>query len=89
MYPRCTISSYHDVPRNDEQSMFKAIANQPFSVAIKASARDFQFNRGGVFDGHCGAQLDHGVAAVGYGTTNGLDYILVKNSWGEQWGEKG
>ncbi|KAK1400299.1 Xylem cysteine proteinase [Heracleum sosnowskyi] len=84
-----TINGYHDVPRNSDESLIKALANQPLSVAIEASGRDFQFYSGGVFDGHCGTELDHGVAAVGYGTTKGGDYIIVKNSWGPKWGEKG
>ncbi|KAK4753381.1 hypothetical protein SAY87_022179 [Trapa incisa] len=84
-----TINGYHDVLANNEQSLLKALANQPLSVAIEASHRDFQFYSGGVFDGHCGTELDHGVAAVGYGSTKGVDYIIVKNSWGPKWGEKG
>ncbi|THG08928.1 hypothetical protein TEA_003503 [Camellia sinensis var. sinensis] len=84
-----TISGYHDVPENNEGSLLKALANQPLSVAIEASGRDFQFYSGGVFDGHCGTELDHGVTAVGYGSAKGLDYIIVKNSWGPKWGEKG
>ncbi|TVT99663.1 hypothetical protein EJB05_54952, partial [Eragrostis curvula] len=80
-----TISGYEDVPANDEQALVKALAHQPVSVAIEASGRHFQFYKGGVFDGPCGAELDHGVAAVGYGP----DHIIVKNSWGPHWGEKG
>ncbi|KAL9680515.1 hypothetical protein QQ045_018394 [Rhodiola kirilowii] len=50
------------------------VANQPIAVAIEAGGRAFQLYQSGVFTGTCGTALDHGVAAVGYGTDNGKDY---------------
>ncbi|KAK4767694.1 hypothetical protein SAY87_002835 [Trapa incisa] len=84
-----TIDDYEDVPENDEKALQKAVANQPVSVAIEAGGREFQLYQSGVFTGRCGTDLDHGVAAVGYGTENGVDYWIVRNSWGSSWGEDG
>jgi KDEL-tailed cysteine endopeptidase len=85
-----TIDGYEDVPANDELALKKAVAAQPVSVAIEASGSHFQFYSEGVFAGKCGTELDHGVAAVGYGVTaDGTKYWIVKNSWGPEWGEKG
>ena len=38
-----SIDSFEDVPVNDESALLKAAANQPITVAIEASSRDFQF----------------------------------------------
>ncbi|KAL3340420.1 hypothetical protein AABB24_028850 [Solanum stoloniferum] len=84
-----TIDGYEDVPKNDEQAMKKAIASQPVSVAIEAGGKDFQHYKSGIFTGKCGAAVDHGVVAVGYGSENGMDYWIVRNSWGASWGEHG
>lgn len=37
----------------------------------------------------CGTDLDHAVAIFGYGTLDGLDYFIVRNSWGTNWGMEG
>jgi len=84
-----TISSFQDVPQSDENALQSAVAQQPVSVAIEADQQAFQFYSGGVLTAACGKNLDHGVLAVGYGTDNGVNYWLVKNSWGSSWGEQG
>ena len=84
-----SIDSYEDVPTYDEKALKKAVANQPIAVAIEGGGREFQLYSSGVFTGRCGTALDHGVAVVGYGTEYGIDYWIVRNSWGASWGESG
>lgn len=87
-----TITSFKDVTKNSEDQMLAALAMGPVSVAIEADQPVFQHYVSGVLSGTCGVNLDHGVLAVGYGDdtgATGLPYYIVKNSWGETWGEKG
>ena len=60
-------------------------------VAICTSDAAFQSYGGGVFTGPCCTAVDHSVAVVGFGTdaASGLDFWLLKNSWGSRWGEGG
>merc|ERR1719454_2745082 len=83
------VQKYSDVRSGDADQLRAALNNGPVSVAIEADQQVFQFYTGGVISSGCGTQPDHGVLCVGYGTENGQDYFLVKNSWGASWGDQG
>ena len=64
--------------------------------AIYANFTAFHMYRGGgVFDSCPRSPTQgtrkptHAITVVGYGTENGTDYWLLKNSWGIHWGENG
>jgi cathepsin L len=79
------------IPENNQLALKEAVALfGPVSVAIEADQIVFQEYKGGIIkDVSCGTTLDHGVLVVGYGEEDGVKYWLVKNSWGEDWGENG
>nr|ABK62794.1 cathepsin L-like cysteine protease [Neobenedenia melleni]ABK62795.1 cathepsin L-like cysteine protease [Neobenedenia melleni] len=88
-----TISSFTDVSQFDEKDLKRAVGLVgPVSIAIDASQFSFHLYDSGVYDEEDCSQtmLNHGVLAVGYGTTpEGLDYWKVKNSWTNTWGMEG
>ncbi|KAJ4817417.1 hypothetical protein LUZ62_029983 [Rhynchospora pubera] len=84
-----TITGYGYVTPYSESSLMSAVASQPISISIDAGGTDFQLYSSGIFAGTCGTSLNHAVLAIGYGTDNGTNYWIVKNSWGTGWGDSG
>uniref|UniRef100_A0A914WAQ5 Cathepsin L-like n=1 Tax=Plectus sambesii TaxID=2011161 RepID=A0A914WAQ5_9BILA len=76
----------------DERRLQHAVATVgPVAVAINASPLTFRNYKGGVhYHPECSPRgINHAVLVVGYGSLNGKDYWLVKNSWGTGWGDRG
>ena len=72
-----------------EAKLKALVAEHGAVVTAVAAAGPFSKYAGGVFSGCTSNKQDHAVTVVGYGTDNGVDYWLIKNSWGSSWGEKG
>uniref|UniRef100_A0A8C6SIF5 Cystein proteinase inhibitor protein salarin n=1 Tax=Neogobius melanostomus TaxID=47308 RepID=A0A8C6SIF5_9GOBI len=83
-------SSYYFVDKTEAALQEASATVGPIAIVIDASDI-FGYTSGVYYNPSCGKESNHAVLLVGYGTddTSGLDYWLIKNSWGEQWGEEG
>jgi cathepsin L len=88
--PVATFTGFVKLPSNNFTAVMSALGNTgPLAITVDASK--WSFYSGGVYtpQTYSTLDLDHGVQAVGYGTDSGTDYWIVRNSWGESWGESG
>jgi cathepsin X len=84
-YPNATITEYGEI--NGADAMAKEIyARGPIACGIDAAP--ILNYTGGVVD-MVGSGVDHVISVTGWGTENGKQYWIVRNSWGEYWGEMG
>ena len=75
----------------DTDSIKARIEQGPVSVAVAAGNDVFRNYTSGIVteaDG-CPTRLDHAIQAVGWGSENGQDYYIVRNSWNTTWGDQG
>ena len=78
--------------RISEEPLREAVAKiGPISVAMNFNDPKLISYSHGIYDvDDCNeSNLDHGLLVVGYGSADGKEFWIVKNSWGEEWGENG
>ncbi|KAF2322848.1 hypothetical protein GH714_031351 [Hevea brasiliensis] len=89
------VANFSVVSLDEDQIAANLVKNGPLAVAINAVF--MQTYIGGVSCPYiCSKRLDHGVLLVGYGSAGYAPvrlkekpYWIIKNSWGENWGESG
>ncbi|PSS31298.1 Cysteine protease [Actinidia chinensis var. chinensis] len=90
-----SVSNFSVISVDEDQVAANLVKNGPLAVGINAVY--MQTYIGGVSCPYlCGKHLDHGVLLVGYGASayaairfKEKPYWIIKNSWGESWGENG
>ncbi|KAI5656120.1 hypothetical protein M9H77_24913 [Catharanthus roseus] len=89
------VSNFSVVSLDEEQIAANLVKHGPLAIGINAAW--MQTYIGGVSCPYiCGKHLDHGVLLVGYGSAGyapirlkDKPFWIIKNSWGENWGEHG
>jgi len=87
----CITQTQGNIADEDQMAAY-LVLHGPLSIAMDATI--LETYTGGIiapYAGECSqVQLDHAIVIVGYGTAaNNQTFWIVRNSWGEDWGEQG
>eukprot|EP00828_Plagiopyla_frontata_P001710 TRINITY_DN0_c737_g1_i7.p1 TRINITY_DN0_c737_g1~~TRINITY_DN0_c737_g1_i7.p1 ORF type:complete len:213 (+),score=38.29 TRINITY_DN0_c737_g1_i7:22-639(+) len=84
-YTRYHVSEYGEVA--GIQNMKKEIyARGPISCGIDATPELDKHRGWGIYSQPGAESIDHIISVLGWGNENGVDYWIVRNSWGTFWG---
>lgn len=86
-FPNASIAEYGLI-EGEDAIMAEIYARGPVAAGVDADPlHDYT---GGIITDNPAYEINHIVSIVGWGTTpEGLKYWVVRNSWGEYWGEMG
>jgi cathepsin L len=85
------VLGWERLPENEYLPLIKAVAERG-PAAVSVGAAGWQPYKAGIFDGcTVDAEIDHAVTLIGYGIDKEKNqkFWLIKNSWGNMWGEDG
>lgn len=89
-FKKLDLLGYQFVLSHSSSALQSALQYNPVCIALAGDPMKFLFYGDGIFDcNECSKTNNHAVLLVGYDTTGDIPYWIVKNSWGEKWGEDG
>jgi len=87
-YPVIKVSEYGSV-RGDTNIMTEILARGPVSAYINANCIETYTGGINMYDTCNPLTINHAIQLNGWGSENGTDYWIGRNSWGTYWGEHG
>mmetsp|Transcript_93160 Transcript_93160/g.221613 ORF Transcript_93160/g.221613 Transcript_93160/m.221613 type:complete len:372 (-) Transcript_93160:150-1265(-) len=89
--PYLRVGGFQPLPVNKLMPLMDAVSTKG-PVVVSIDAGGWNYYGGGIYDScERDAVVNHAVVLIGYGhdSEQNKDYWLIRNSWGESWGEKG
>ncbi|XP_052768547.1 procathepsin L-like [Mya arenaria] len=86
------MAGHRNTRRGSESDLARTLSQRgPVAIAADVSSRGFMHYRRGVYyNPRCNKRrVNHAMVNVGFGASSRGKYWIIKNSWGQRWGDQG